>query len=713
MLGKTKNSLFNLYKKKTTLFVFFFVFLGLVYPRISSASAVLNWAKKIAVWPFYYIVYAIVYVAIWITGLCGSLLNWVLSPDFIKLSYTNPGGPNPNPVIETGLKVTQGFANMFLVLILVYIAIAVILRLRDYEAKKLLPIFIVVALLVNFSPVICGLIVDASNIIMNFFIQDLGVDVFSETMGTRVEKMKIEFSDDLTPETSPLAQLAQLAILVPFLLVLSFILLLFTFIFMLRYLAIWLLVILSPIAFISYILPITRKYFEQWWRQFINWCFVGVTCGFFLYLAIFLVMNLDKGGVIDVPTTPKGEPGFNEILPYFVAVVFLGMGIVFGLATSAMGASTVMGIAKTKGRGVVRGAGRGAKWVGGRIKERGIRPLTERMRLKEAAGKISRGVEKVPVARWFLPEKLRRYGEMRPAIEKAQERAKPYSSRTLAHRTLKGADIQTDATGNLKELIERGDAEDLFGEAKKLKVFKDLAKKRGKKELSDQEILETEEFRKRINRPLQMAFRGGVHTTFLRGDPRLAQLVAGKKWAGDYAKMKPEEAVKRATSNARRPHIAKWEREVLEDKSVMDNLLGRGREIFEAVDTQVKRGQETALKTIDEMFSRYTDRAAKALKIDLSKPLSKPDHETLWSGFNIFYKKHHKGQEGYFQALKSKRFTDRGWRAGQYRAPGAPPPAPAPGAAAMGPPPPSGRRPGGKAPTGRRPGGTAPTGRRP
>ena len=62
---------------------------------------------------------------------------------------------------------------MILVLILIYIALATILRLAGYETKKLLVTFVIVALLVNFAPVICGLVVDASNIVMNYFVKDL------------------------------------------------------------------------------------------------------------------------------------------------------------------------------------------------------------------------------------------------------------------------------------------------------------------------------------------------------------------------------------------------------------------------------------------------------------------------------------------------------------------------------------------------------------
>jgi len=686
MLWKIKNFLFNLCKKKTILFVFFFIFLGLAYPKVSSAFIV-ELAKKIAIAPLYYIIYVIVRIAVYIAGFAGSLLNWILSPNFISYSYTNPGGANPNPVIKTGLAVTQGFANMFLVLILVYIAIATILQLADYRTKRILVIFIVVALLVNFSPVICGLIVDASNIIMNFFVQDLSVDTFSETMGARVAKMNIGYWVETEP--GPVSRLVQLAVLVPFLFVLTFILLILAVIFILRYIAIWLLVILSPMAFICYILPITKKYFDLWWKQFLNWCFIGVTCGFFLYLALFFVMQLETspGAAISTPDIPSSDAPFNAILPYFVAVVFLGMGLVFGLATSAMGASTAISLTK-------RGQKASAKWVGGKIAQKGIRPLLEKARTKEAVGHIAKVVEKVPVARWFLPEKARLYGQMKPAVEKAQTQAKAYSSQTLAHRLFKGADTQTDALGDLIEILERGDGQDIFNGARKLKKFK------GK---SDEELLNDDAFIKRLVRPLNLAQKSGLLTSkVLRKDPRLAKIAAktsGPNKIKGYVDLSGQEAVKKVVGEARSQHIASWEPEVFEDKDVIQATLGKfDRERWLQINRTIKNGQEKSLEGIDKAFSDFVIKQPKfkaMSKSDIANKLKDKDSNEFkeaWNDFREHIKTQNEGLDGYFKALEDKRVRDTGWREANFKIKdegGKPPTAPTAGAAAMGGPPPT------------------------
>ncbi len=658
MLGKTKNFLFNLCKKKTILFVFFFSFFGLTFARSASAGWVENLATWIATRPFLLIIWLLVKFAIWNVGLVGSFLNWVLSPNFISLSYTNPAN---NPIIDTGLGVTQGFVNMLLVLILVYIAIATILRLAGYETKKLLVTFIIVALLVNFAPVICGIIVDASNIVMNFFIQDLKADAFGKVMGAKVEQILAGFDWKTTIEETQ-QRILQLVIMVGFLFVLSFILFLFTILFILRYLVIWLLVILSPLAFACYILPMTRKYFDKWWEQFISWSFIGVTCGFFLYLGLLLVTYVPTS--ITAPETGE-TPLFNNILPYFVSAIFLGIGFVFGLQTSAIGAKTVVNFAK----GTQRAAGRGAKWVGGRIAQKGIRPIVERP-ARLAVDKVSRAVSRVgawgykgvkPLAplKWLLPEKVREFGNIRPVIEKSIEKAKKESGTASAAKILTRTASGAEGAGLLIKNLITNDAQDLFTDARKIRRWKDM---------SDQEILEDKEFIKIIAPLLKHAEQAGMTGRTLRRDPRLAKIAAVAGIRG-YKGLSPQKAVTKAVGEARE-HIKDWEPESLKDPEVLMACLAQfDRDRWLQVNRQVKEGQNTAHKTMDKVLAEFKRK----------NNLTRKSDEEVWNNeFKKFINENYGGTK-YFEAVTEDRMQRTGWRTAQT---------PTPGTTAMGSPPP-------------------------
>ena len=72
-----------------------------------------------------------------------------------------------NPMVLSGWNFVSGITNMFLILIFVVIALAMILRIETFQAKKALPRLLIVALLTNFSLVFIGMLVDIANIFYN------------------------------------------------------------------------------------------------------------------------------------------------------------------------------------------------------------------------------------------------------------------------------------------------------------------------------------------------------------------------------------------------------------------------------------------------------------------------------------------------------------------------------------------------------------------
>lgn len=85
----------------------------------------------------------------------------------------NIGFASHKVVAELGWKIVRDFSNMFFILIMVVIAFATILRLERYGIKELLPKVIIIALLINFSLVICYLIIDFSDITAHYFIDEV------------------------------------------------------------------------------------------------------------------------------------------------------------------------------------------------------------------------------------------------------------------------------------------------------------------------------------------------------------------------------------------------------------------------------------------------------------------------------------------------------------------------------------------------------------
>jgi hypothetical protein len=329
-------------------------------------------------------------------ALAVAVFNWVTSEQFISLSYTNLAG---NPFLEIGWTLTRDLTNIFFVIALLIIGLGTTLRITGYQAKKTLPTLIIIALLINFTPVILGLIVDASNIVMNFFLQGgfSGGNTFVNlafsqwgNIGSLVKGAKFW---DPTASNEAIAAAAGSIILVGFNFLAALIYLLFAFIFIFRYVAIWTLVILSPFAFASYILPATRGIWSQWWRHFIQWSIIGIVAAFFLYLGDHFIRHVtpDKLSKISEVTTAPGLAGiFNSILPYFIAIAFLAIGFFMAISTSAGGAGQIINLGKAAGKATGRFVGaqtlgralateKGKRWM-----ERCLEKTGLGMRWKEA-----------------------------------------------------------------------------------------------------------------------------------------------------------------------------------------------------------------------------------------------------------------------------------------------------------------------------------------
>ena len=310
-----------------------------------------------------------------------SLLQWVTSKNFISFSFTGAD----NWVVQTGWTMVRDFTNMFIILGFVIVALATILRIKEYQAQKLLPILIGIALLINFTPVICGFFIDISNVTMNHFLTEGAVPVNSmiDEMNEGIEKIR---NDD---EAELPAKVISFLLIAMFGLVGAIILALLAFLFIFRYIILWILIILSPIAFFCYVLPFTKKYFSQWWNIFFQWCIIGIPAAFFIYLSRELMLAISgesakiTGDLTNAPTGSAG--GFGNLFVYIIPLAFLIAGLYVSLHTGAAGASAIM----SSSNRVARRAGRVGKWAGGKIgetapakwvKETGRRRITEPLR---------------------------------------------------------------------------------------------------------------------------------------------------------------------------------------------------------------------------------------------------------------------------------------------------------------------------------------------
>ncbi len=237
-----------------------------------------------------------------------------------------PHAPGIPDAIREGWNLSRSLVNAVLLLILVFIGLATILRFREYELQRTLPRLLIIALLVNFSGVFVGLVVDIANIIANFFFNAVS---------------KISWAvpwPGASGVTGPdLAQIVASSLgiilyyLIAILIYLAVILALFIRIFVL-----WTLAILAPLAFGMYVLPATKGWWNRWLHSLLTWAFLPVPIGFFLYLAGYTLVN-SVGAAFDPASGIEPNPIVAFLGPFTALfLLFVGLSISLSLAPSSV-----------------------------------------------------------------------------------------------------------------------------------------------------------------------------------------------------------------------------------------------------------------------------------------------------------------------------------------------------------------------------------------
>jgi len=285
--------LMNKSSKKKLSFLLGLILLFLLKPRSAFAIFELLLAPLLFVAKLLAACIALVGISYAFVFAANAFFGWATNPASIQLPITN------NPLVITGWEVVRDFTNLFFILVVVALGLSVALRtISERQVGRLILKLIVVAVLINFTPVICGVLIDIANIFMNFFLTAAGAG-YNRLINIAAQSGRI-LMGEATSFFGMLEQLRngifyfKLLFIVAFNFIAGFILFLIGGLFLLRNIILWILVILAPLAFFMWILPQTQGFFKKWWNQFISWCFVGVGGAFFVFLAQVLFTQLDQ-----------------------------------------------------------------------------------------------------------------------------------------------------------------------------------------------------------------------------------------------------------------------------------------------------------------------------------------------------------------------------------------------------------------------------------
>jgi hypothetical protein len=278
----------------------------------------------------------------------------------------------------------RDIANMFFILILVYIALTVMFRADTAETMKRLAWVIVIALIINFSFFFVRVVIDAGNLLAVQFYNAIEAPEFNNKDVSRSVVSGIAAAastylgqgnlKDLTSSimngigaqkilntesfsrfqhnanTGFFTELITLSFIYIALGAILFILAAAFFTvgikFIIRTAVLWLVLIAAPIAFIAKTLKQSEGYYKQWQDALIMHVFYPAVFLFIFYILTLFMDELARGGTIIEKTFVEAS-GVNEGLTALVpiiAIIVVKLGFVIALLYIGLKASEQIGV---------------------------------------------------------------------------------------------------------------------------------------------------------------------------------------------------------------------------------------------------------------------------------------------------------------------------------------------------------------------------------
>ncbi|MEA2088979.1 MAG: hypothetical protein U9O55_04035, partial [Patescibacteria group bacterium] len=228
------------------MFLFFIVLGNFVYAADAPRGTDLSWWQE----DLLVALSQIIYVPVWIIGLLiGQMMGF-----FISAAQFN-GFIDAEPV-KVGWEIIRDLCNMGFIIILLIIAVGSILRIESYSYRNWLPKLVIMAVLINFSKAICGVVIDISQIVMLTFvsgISEIGMGNFADMIGLKDFLNFSEWKETLAnsdEEISALSIAGTMILALVFSIIALVVIAAITLVLVIRIAALWILVILSPFAFL-------------------------------------------------------------------------------------------------------------------------------------------------------------------------------------------------------------------------------------------------------------------------------------------------------------------------------------------------------------------------------------------------------------------------------------------------------------------------------
>ncbi|MBD3284565.1 hypothetical protein GF395_03960 [Candidatus Uhrbacteria bacterium] len=269
--------------------------------------------------------------------------------------------------VQSGWPLVRDVTNMFFVVILLALAFGTIVQYQKLHYSKYLPKLLLMAVLVNFSLTLIGVLIDFSQVLMltfvngfkaaagGNFVEALKLNQIMTLGGTHSSIGNVEAGQTVsgaTPSDPNLLKVVIAEMLAIFFLGITVTMLLIMLVYLLvRIVGLWIALILSPLALMLTAVPDFIKskvgaVADDYWNRLGALLAGGPMMAFFLWLTLATVQGEGFTGFDRIETTGEAEnviqeSGFasavanvEDVATFFVAIIMLLMGVDAAIRTS-------------------------------------------------------------------------------------------------------------------------------------------------------------------------------------------------------------------------------------------------------------------------------------------------------------------------------------------------------------------------------------------
>ncbi|EKD58844.1 MAG: hypothetical protein ACD_56C00039G0001 [uncultured bacterium] len=292
----------------------------------------------------------------WLFAIASTLFAWAIDP--VSVSGTN-GVLNKQAIKDVWIMV-RDLLNMTFILVLLFAAFCTIFQVDKWNLKKVWLNILINSLLVNFSFPIARFIIDISNVAFYYFVNHLfqsgGVVTGNAIFAGLNASSKL--GELLAPGDYSDYSVAYLVAMIVVVFIMGMTLMVVAGLFVVRLVALAMLIMFSPVGFVGYIFPSTSSYADDWWKKLFNYSFFAPIMIFIMAISLRITEALGKENfqpfISNASTNaPAGQVTWIASAAFYaIPIIILWMGIGVAKSFGIAGADTV-----------VNGVKKGGKWL--------------------------------------------------------------------------------------------------------------------------------------------------------------------------------------------------------------------------------------------------------------------------------------------------------------------------------------------------------------